>query len=106
MKILFLESFFGGSHMDFALGLKEYSNHEIDIVTLPARNWKWRMRGAALEFFRKVENIEKYDLIFATGMMNLADFKALARTKALPIILYFHENQPNDRLIKQCSHEN
>jgi glycosyltransferase involved in cell wall biosynthesis len=93
MQILFLESFFGGSHMDFALGLKEHSKHAIDILSLPARNWKWRMRGAALEFARKIENIDKYDLIFATDMINLADFKALVRTKALPVILYFHENQ-------------
>jgi glycosyltransferase involved in cell wall biosynthesis len=93
MKILFLESFFGGSHMDFALGLKENSKYEIDIISLPARNWKWRMRGAALEFKRLIENIEKYDLIFITDMINLADFKALVNLKDLPVILYFHENQ-------------
>ncbi|MCK5099689.1 MAG: DUF3524 domain-containing protein, partial [Desulfobacteraceae bacterium] len=93
MKILFLESFFGGSHMDFALGLKEYSRHEIEILSLPARNWKWRMRGAALEFARQIENVEKYDLVFATDMMNLADFMALLPVKSIPVILYFHENQ-------------
>ena len=93
MKILFLESFFGGSHMDFALGLKEHSKHEIEILSLPARNWKWRMRGAALEFARQIENIEKYDLILATDMMNLADFMALLPVKSTPVILYFHENQ-------------
>lgn len=93
MQILFLESFFGGSHMDFALGLKEHSKHEIDILSLPARNWKWRMHGAALEFAKQIENIDKYDLIFATDMMNLADFIALLHIKALPVILYFHENQ-------------
>ncbi|MCP3890077.1 MAG: DUF3524 domain-containing protein, partial [Desulfobacteraceae bacterium] len=66
MRILFLESFFGGSHMDFALGLKEHSKHEVEILSLPARNWKWRMRGAALEFARQLDNIniDNYDLIF------------------------------------------
>lgn len=93
MKILFLESFFGGSHRDFALGLKENSSHEIDIVSLPARNWKWRMVGAALEFSRQIKNITKYDLIFATGMINLAEFKAFAHIKSVPVILYFHETQ-------------
>ena len=92
MKILFLESFFGGSHMDFALGLKEYSRHEIEILSLPARNWKWRIRGAALEFARQIENVGKYDLIFATDMINIADFKALLPVKSIPVILYFHEN--------------
>ncbi len=93
MKILFLESFFGGSHKDFALGLRKYSKHEIDIISLAARSWKWRMQGAALEFSRKVRNIEMYDLIFATGMINLSDFKAVAHACSLPGILYFHENQ-------------
>ncbi len=93
LKILFLESFFGGSHKDFALGLKEHSRHEIDLLTLPDKNWKWRMRGAALEFTSRVENIEKYDLIFATDMINLADFKACNDIKDIPVVLYFHENQ-------------
>ncbi len=81
--------------MDFALGLKEYSKHDVEILSLPAKNWKWRMRGAAIEFARQLNSIsiDSFDLIFASDMMNLADFKSLAKTQDLPIILYFHENQ-------------
>jgi glycosyltransferase involved in cell wall biosynthesis len=93
MKILFLESFFGGSHRDFALGLKEHSNHEIEILSLPDRNWKWRMRGASIFFAKQIKNIDKYDLIFATDMMNLSDFNSLLSIQPLPVIFYFHENQ-------------
>ncbi len=93
MKILFLEPFFGGSHQDFAQGFVQHSSHKVDLVTLPARFWKWRMRGAALCFIRQVKNLSQYDLIVATDMMDLTDFKALAGRDLPPIALYFHENQ-------------
>jgi len=93
MKILFLESFYGGSHKDVAQGFAQHSRHDVEIMSLPPRFWKWRMRGAALEFIRRIENIAAYDLIFATDMMELADFKALAGPDCPPVAMYFHENQ-------------
>ncbi|MEJ2730858.1 MAG: DUF3524 domain-containing protein [Deltaproteobacteria bacterium] len=48
-----MESFFGGSHREFAKGLVSHSKHRIDLKTMPARFWKWRMRGAALYFVKK-----------------------------------------------------
>ena len=93
MKILFLEPFFGGSHKDFALGFKACSSHDITLVTLPARFWKWRMRGAALYFVNKIRDFSLYDAIFTTDMMDLTDFSALAGRDRPPILLYFHENQ-------------
>nr|NJM04860.1 DUF3524 domain-containing protein [Desulfobacula sp.] len=93
MKILFLEPFFGGSHQDFALGLKACSSHDITLVTLPARFWKWRMRGAALYFVNKIRDFSFYDAILTTDMMDLTDFKALAGKHLPPVLLYFHENQ-------------
>ncbi|MBU2488843.1 MAG: DUF3524 domain-containing protein [Proteobacteria bacterium] len=95
MKILFLEPFFGGSHRDFALGYAESSGHEIVLATLPARFWKWRMRGAALHFFREIESLSPFDAILATDLMGVADFRALfsMRGPVPPIFLYIHENQ-------------
>jgi len=93
LKILFLESFFAGSHKDFALGYQQHSSHEVELITLPARFWKWRMRGSALAFFEKINNIADYDAVFATDMINLGDFRSLCKEKALPTLLYFHENQ-------------
>ena len=93
MKILFLEPFFGGSHKDFALGFQAHSRHDITLVTLPARFWKWRMRGAALYFVNKIKDFSSYDAIMATDMMDLTDFKALAGKECPPVLLYFHENQ-------------
>ncbi|MEW5736781.1 MAG: DUF3524 domain-containing protein [Thermodesulfobacteriota bacterium] len=93
MRFLFLEPFFGGSHRDFARGLAEHSEHEFEFLTLPARFWKWRMRGAALYFLNKVKDLSGYDGIFASSLMSLADFKALAGPACPPALLYFHENQ-------------
>lgn len=93
MKFLFLEPFFGGSHKDFANGLSAHSAHRIDLVTLPARFWKWRMRGAALYFINQVPDLAGYDGLITTDLMSLSDFKALSTGKCPPALVYFHENQ-------------
>ena len=93
LKFLFLEPFFGGSHREFATGLIAHSRHRIELVTLPARFWKWRMRGAALYFLKKVSNLDCYHGLITTDLMSLSDFKALAGGRCPPTLVYFHENQ-------------
>ena len=93
MKFLFLEPFFGGSHKDFAQGLVSHSRHRIDLVTLPARFWKWRMRGAALYFAKKIPSLKPYDGLITTDLMSLSDLKSLWKGSTLPSLVYFHENQ-------------
>ncbi len=93
MKLLFIEPFYGGSHQQFAEGLRRHSSHQIDIVSLPAVNWNWRLRGSALYFSKHINNIEEYDGIITTNLMRLSDFKAYVRKPLPPVIVYFHENQ-------------
>ena len=93
MRFLFIEPFYGGSHRDFAEGLTAHSRHDITVLHLPARFWKWRMRGAALHFIRSVDNLAAYDGIITTGLMSLADFSALCGGHRPPALVYFHENQ-------------
>ena len=93
LNILFLESFYGGSHREFADGLVQHSHHRIDLHTLPARFWRWRMRGAALHFARAVARPADYDLLLVTDLMNVADLKAVWGAGCPPILLYVHENQ-------------
>jgi glycosyltransferase involved in cell wall biosynthesis len=93
MKILFLEPFYGGSHKDFADGLISHSRFDIDLHTLPARFWKWRMRGASLHFAQTIENPEDYDLLLVSDLMSLSDLKALWGQRCPPALVYFHENQ-------------
>ena len=93
MRVLFIEPFFGGSHRDFAEGWIALSKHEVDLVTLPARFWKWRMRGAAPFFAGKIRDIDRYDVLVTSDMLDLAAFKALVGPACPPALVYFHENQ-------------
>ncbi len=93
MRFLFLEPFYGGSHREFADGLIAHSSHRIDLVTLPARFWKWRMRGAALHFIENIPALDRYDGLILSDLMSLSDFKALAGDACPPAFVYFHENQ-------------
>ena len=93
MKFLLVEPFYGGSHKNFADGLVAYSRHKIELMGLPPRFWKWRMRGAALEFFRRLPDPRKFHGIIATNLMSAADLKALLGAQCPPMLVYFHENQ-------------
>lgn len=88
-----MEPFYGGSHKDFASGLIKHSRHQIDLVTLPARFWKWRMRGAALYFHEKIRDFSQYDGIITSDMINLTDLIALGGSSMPACLVYFHENQ-------------
>jgi glycosyltransferase involved in cell wall biosynthesis len=91
-RVLAVEPFYGGSHRSFIDGLIERSRHRFHLITLPASFWKWRMRGAAITLSDKARKIKfRPDLLFASDMLSLADFKALYGD--IPSILYMHENQ-------------
>jgi len=93
LHVLLLEPFYGGSHRDFADGLAAASTHEIMLHTLPARFWKWRMRGAALHFAEKVRQPERYDVMLTSTLLSLADLKSIWGARCPPALVYFHENQ-------------
>ncbi len=93
MQILYLEAFFGGSHRAFAEGLQRHSRHAIELITLPDRFWKWRMRGAALYMAPRLPPLERFDLIMATNLVSMSDLRALLAPRHLPTVVYFHENQ-------------
>lgn len=93
LQVLFLEPFYGGSHRAFADGLRAASRHHIDVRTMPARFWKWRMRGAALHFAESVQDPERFDVLLLSDLMSLADLRALWGQRCPPAVVYFHENQ-------------
>jgi len=96
MKILLLEAYYGGSHKNWADQLKKHSTHQISILGLPARHWKWRMEGAAMTFASMLaQQSEKPDLLIATSMLDFSFLKANLPSgwKDIPSIYYMHENQ-------------
>ena len=94
MRILALEPFGAASHMSFLEGVARASRFKIDVVSLPPRVWKWRMRTAAIGMVSEVVRREP-DLLFVSDFMNLAELRALlpARLRSIPVVCYFHENQ-------------
>lgn len=96
LHIWLLEPYFGGSHRAWAEGYARYSEHRVELLTLPARFWKWRMQGAAATLAEQArQKNAKPDLILATDMLNLAAFLGLTRhiLGNVPTALYCHENQ-------------
>ncbi len=96
MKILLIEPFLEGSHQAWAEGYQRHSEHEVKILSLPGRHWKWRMYGGAVSLAKKFLEMDFMpDLLLATDMLDFATFLALSRSKSggIPTALYFHENQ-------------
>ncbi|GJQ60194.1 MAG: DUF3524 domain-containing protein [Candidatus Scalindua sp. AMX11] len=99
LRVLALEPYFGGSHQAFLQGWIGTSRHRWTLLNLPPRKWKWRMRHSAITLAdltgERVKKGEKWDLIFCSDMLNLAEYRGLVHpaVKKLPSIVYFHENQ-------------
>jgi len=96
LNILLLEPFHAGSHKAWAEGFAANSRHNVELLTLKGRHWKWRMHGGAVTLAEKfMESELAPDLILATSMLDLTTFLALTRerTAHIPVALYFHENQ-------------
>ena len=96
MKICLLEPFHTGSHAEWAEEYARKSRHDIELMTLSGRRWKWRMHGGAVTLARHfMESPSQPDLLLASDMLDLTTFLALTRAKTagVPTALYFHENQ-------------
>ena len=75
MNILLLEPYFTGSHRSWAEGYKKHSNHDITILSLPGRFWKWRMHGGAVTLSKEFAKLEdSFEIILASDMLDLTTF--------------------------------
>lgn len=105
VRVLALEPYYGGSHravLDGLVRALEPEGFAFDVITLPARKWKWRMRGAAMTMSREVRSLwtergggRQWDVVFVSTFLGLAEFLGLAgeAVQGVPSIVYFHENQ-------------
>ncbi|MFZ5763751.1 MAG: tRNA-queuosine alpha-mannosyltransferase domain-containing protein, partial [Thermodesulfobacteriota bacterium] len=97
MKLLVVESYYGGSHKAFLDALLRELPCEYDLLTLPAQHWKWRMRLAAPHCagLLRERGTAGYDAIFCSSILDVAAFRGLLppHLAALPHLVYFHENQ-------------
>ncbi len=100
VRLAILEPYYGGSHAAFLDAWTSTTRHEFSLASLPARKWKWRMRGAAIWFAQRFGEWATTgggdaEVIFCSDMLCVADLRALLPTpvRELPIVCYFHENQ-------------
>lgn len=103
LRILAVEPYYGGSHRAVLDGLVSRIDAEWTLLTLPARKWKWRMRGSAITFAAELRaqhsragaSEPSFDLVFASTFVNLAELYGMAgpALAGVPSIVYFHENQ-------------
>lgn len=102
MKILLLESFYGVSHKQWVDGYIANSAHQVDLLYMPGRHWKWRMEHSSIHFSNKIVQLEtEYNLILCTSFTNIATLRGLLIAKGdrnawynkVPINVFFHENQ-------------
>lgn len=99
MRVLGLNPYAGGSHRAFMEGWRAHSRHEMSILELPGRHWKWRMRHGAWTLAEKARALvasgQRFDAVAATDMLDLPTWRAFAPAAlgSLPTVIYFHENQ-------------
>ncbi len=96
MRVLFLDPYHAGSHRAFARGWRDHSVHDIVILELPGRHWKWRMRHGAWTLAQRAGELSAhFDVVVTTDMLDLAAWRGFAAPAlaALPVVSYFHESQ-------------
>ena len=92
-RFLYLEAFHGGSHKAFAEDILRHFPQNFELLSLPDRHWKWRMRGSAVAFASRIPNPEAYDGIVTTNMTSVGELKGLLGPGCPAVLLYMHENQ-------------
>jgi len=93
--LLAIEPYFDGSHRQFLEGVAKHCRIGMDLHSLPAHSWKWRMRFASPYFASALEGAGRYDAILCSSMLDVAAFRGLAPswTRTTRLTTYFHENQ-------------
>ena len=96
LNVLAIASYYGGSHKAFLDGWIAHSEPQWTVLTMPAENWKSRIRHSAYYFASQANSLRgNFDAIFCSDLINLAEFKSLLpiELRQLPCVFYFHENQ-------------
>jgi glycosyltransferase involved in cell wall biosynthesis len=97
MRVLLLSAYDAHSHRRWREGLvAAFPEWEWTLLTLPPRNFAWRIRGNSLSWACGERALleQCYDLLVTTSMTDLATLRGLvpALTR-LPTLVYCHENQ-------------
>lgn len=94
-RILLLSAYDAGSHQRWREQLvASQPDYQWDVLALPPRYFRWRIRGNALTWLNEPIINKPFDLLIATSMVDLAALKGIQPHLAhTPSLLYMHENQ-------------
>lgn len=94
-RILLLSGYDAGSHKRWREQLvASQPDFDWQVLTLPPRYFRWRIRGNALSWLDAPELREPWDLVVATSMVDVAGLRAFhPAVSRTPLLLYMHENQ-------------
>lgn len=95
MKVHLVSPYHTGSHRAWAEGYSRFSEHEVELFTLPGSFWQWRLTGGFIPLASRLAAAETPDVLLATSMLDVAGLRGHLppRLRAVPIALYMHENQ-------------
>ncbi|MCB8959785.1 MAG: DUF3524 domain-containing protein [Ardenticatenales bacterium] len=94
--LIIASPYHSGSHAAWANGYRISSQHQVAMLTLPGRFWKWRMHGGAVSLANQLRQKGwRPRHILATDMLDLSTFAGLLRhdLAETQLTLYMHENQ-------------
>ena len=91
LSVLLVEPWFAGSHQSWAEGYAAASRHEITLLTSSGEGWRSTLLHAGIKLAAQVE--QKPDVVLASSMMDVAEFRQQAELEEVPLALYMHENQ-------------
>lgn len=94
-SVLLVEPYFSGSHKAWAEGYIQQSQHDVTLLTLPGRFWKWRMFGGSLTLGQQAADLDPPDVLLVSDMVDLPSFlgHAGATMANAHSVIYMHENQ-------------
>lgn len=98
MHLLALQPYDTASHRAVLDGWRRHSGHTVEVLTLPGRHFKWRVRQAPVALAQQLQTLARqgraWDALWCTSMLDLAALRGLCPAAAkLPAAVYFHENQ-------------
>lgn len=100
-RVAVIEPWGGGSHAAWTAGLRRHSRHDITVVTLADRAWRWRLRGSAPWFAERIAGLRRRpEVLIVSSLVDAASLRGLTG-RDVPMVLYAHETQwayPGDRL--------
>jgi len=94
-RILLLSGYDAASHKRWRNQITGmFGDYHWQTLALPPRFFRWRIRGNPLSWLNEPALQERWDLVIATSMVDLASLRSFhPHLTQTPCVLYMHENQ-------------